>query len=126
MEKYLVASFESLADKITDNLASNKRENFHEFLQAYVEIFTKNVYAKTDNTYKHLKRIITDPDLVVLYNDKESYVVTMNKIDYHNKLQERINDSMGNGIYKTTEDKIFDDLKVFTSFRYQNFKKYEL
>ena len=50
----------------------------------------------------------------------------MNKIDYHNKLQERINDSMGNGIYKTTEDKIFDDLKVFTSFRYQNFKKYEL
>ena len=66
MKKYLAASFESLADKITDNLASNKRENFHEFLQAYVEIFTKNVYAKTDNTYKHLKRIITDPDLVVL------------------------------------------------------------
>ena len=51
----------------------------HEFLRAYVDIFTKNVYATTDYTYKHLKRIIKDPNLVVVSGNKESCVVIMNK-----------------------------------------------
>ena len=51
-------------------------------------------------------------------------MVTMNKIDYHNKLQE-VNDSIWNGLYKVTKDKTLDDLKIFKHFLYQNFKKYE-
>ena len=87
IKKHLAANFESLADKITENLDSHKREDFHEFLRAYVDIFTKNVYATTDYTYKHLKRIIKDPNLVVVSGDKESCVVIMNKSDYQNKMQ---------------------------------------
>ena len=49
----------------------------------------------------------------------------MNKIDYHNKLQEMINNGIRNGIYKVTEDKTLDDLKIFKSFLYKNLKKYE-
>ena len=44
IKKYLAACFESLTAKIT-----NKREDSHEFLQAYVDIFAINVYATTDN-----------------------------------------------------------------------------
>ena len=78
MKKHLAANFESLADKITENLDSHKREEFHELLRAYVDIFTKNAHATTDYTYKHLKRIIKDPNLVVVLGDKESCVVIMN------------------------------------------------
>ena len=59
-KKFLAANFESIADKITDNLQSDQQESFHEFLRAYVDIFTKSVYTTTDYTYKHLKRIIND------------------------------------------------------------------
>ena len=46
--KTSVANFESLADKITENLDSHKREVFYNFVRAYVDISTKNVYAATD------------------------------------------------------------------------------
>ena len=48
IQKHLAANFKSLADKITENLDSHKQEHFHKFLRAYVDIFTKNVYATTD------------------------------------------------------------------------------
>ena len=47
----------------------------------------------------------------------------MSKIDYHNKLQEMINEGIGNGIYKVTEDKRLCNFNVFKSFLYQNIKK---
>ena len=33
IKKHIAANFESLADKITENLDSHKREDFHEFLR---------------------------------------------------------------------------------------------
>ena len=72
IKKHLAANFESVADKITENLDSHKQEDFHKFLRAYVDIFTKNVYATTDYTYNHLKRIIKDPNLAVASGNKES------------------------------------------------------
>ena len=60
IKNFLAANFESIADRITDNLQSDQWENFHEFLRAYVDIFTKSVYMTRDNTYKHLKRIVND------------------------------------------------------------------
>ena len=74
IKKHLDANFKSLADKITDNLGSLTREDFHEFFRAYVDIFVKDVYATVDYTYKHLKQIVKDPNLVVVTGDKESRV----------------------------------------------------
>ena len=53
IKNHPVLNFQYLADKITENLDSHKRENFHEFLRAYVDVFTKNIYGTTDYTYKH-------------------------------------------------------------------------
>ena len=58
MEKFSAANFEPIVDKITDNLQSNQRKNFQEFLCAYVDIFTKSVNTTTDYIYKHIKSII--------------------------------------------------------------------
>ena len=48
IKTFLAANFELTADRITDNLQSDQRENFDEFLGAYVDIFTKSVYRTTD------------------------------------------------------------------------------
>ena len=84
-KKFLAANFESIADKITDNLQSDQQESFHEFLRAYVDIFTKSVYTTTDYTYKHLKIIINDKNLVVVSGDNESCVVLIDKTDYQDQ-----------------------------------------
>ena len=49
----LAANFESLPDKVTENLEDCKCEYSNEFLHSYVDIFTKNIYATRDNTYKN-------------------------------------------------------------------------
>ena len=85
IKKFLAANFESIADRITDNLQSDKQESFREFLRAYVDIFTKSVYTTTDYTYKHLKRIINDKNLVVVSGDNESCVVLIDKTDYQDQ-----------------------------------------
>ena len=41
MKKYLVANFKSSADKITENLDSHKREDFHEFIRVFVDTLQK-------------------------------------------------------------------------------------
>ena len=125
IKKNLAANFESLADKVTENLKSCKREDFHELLGAYVDIFTENIYATRDNTYKNLKRIINDANIAVVSGDKESYVVIMNRSDYFKKLQHMIDEGIENGVYIVTEDKTLKDLKLSRSFLYRNFKKYE-
>ena len=116
IKKYLAVSFGSLADKIADNLASNERKDFHEFPWAYLDIFTKKFYTTVDNIYKHLKRIITEPNLKVVYGDQKPCVVIMNKIAYHIKSQEMINNGIRNKIYKVVEAKALDDSNVFKSY----------
>ena len=113
--KLLAANFESIADRTTDNLQSDQRENFHEFLRAYADIFTKSVYTTKDYTYKHLKRIVNDKNLVVVS------VVLIDKTDYQDKLQKMVEDGIKNGIYKVAEDNTLKDLKLFKSFLYRNF-----
>ena len=58
--------------------------------------------------------------------DKESFVVLIDKTDYHDKLQKMVDDGIKNGIYKVAEDNTIKDLKLFKSFLYRNFRKYEL
>ena len=41
------------------------------------------------------------------------------------KLQHMIDEGIENGVYIVTEDKTLEDLKLFRSFLYYNFKKYE-
>ena len=53
--------------------------------------------------------------------DKESCVVIMNKSDYQNKMQQMMNDGIGDGIYKVTVENTLDDWKTFKSSLYHNF-----
>ena len=46
-------------------------------------------------------------------------------VDYFKKLQHLIDETIEKEVYIVTEDKTFEDLKLFRSFLYRNFKKYE-
>ena len=57
--------------------------------------------------------------------DKESCVALIDKTDYPDKLQKMVDDGIKNGIYKVAEDNTLKDLKLFKSFLYKKFRKYE-
>ena len=88
-----------------------------------MDIFTKNIYAARDNTYKNLERIINDPNIAVVSGDKESCVVIMNRSDYFKNLQHMINEGIQNGVYIVPKDRTLEDIKLFRSFLYRNVKK---
>ena len=60
-------------------------ENFHEFLRGHTDIFAKNVISTEDHTYKELKTLIRNKDVVILKGGKDSSIVIMNKADYIKK-----------------------------------------
>ena len=69
--------------------------------------------------------ILNEPNIAVVSGDKESSVLIMNRSDYFNKLQHMIDEGIQNGVDIVTEDRTLEDLKLFCSFIYHTFKKYE-
>ena len=43
VKKNLASNFEYISDKVTNKVDTDSREDFHKFLRAYTDIFTKNV-----------------------------------------------------------------------------------
>ena len=126
LKKQLTAKFETLSHWASDCVHHQNLEDFHEFLRAYSDIFTKNVYATKDLTYGNLKDIIKNDKLVVLPGDKDSRVVIIQREDYDMKLQNMIDDGISQGIYSSTVDTTLSDLKKFQDFLRRNFKgKYD-
>ena len=113
----LAANFESLAQAVNSEILNEEKKDFHEFLQVFRDIFSKNVYSTKDYTYSNLKQLIKDDNLLVIPGDKGYCVIIM----------DGRNDKYGiqNGVYVETEEKTLRDLKRFQYFLYQNFKSNE-
>ena len=122
MKKNIAANFETVSHRVSESINHDQLEDFHEFLRAYTDIFTKNIYATKDFTYKNLKNIIKDENIAVLSGDKDSSIVIMQKDDYNKKLQHMIDEGIRKGIYIPTEDNTLNDLRKFQDFLQRNFK----
>ena len=90
IKKNLAANFESISARVAGKIDNEEKEDFHEFLRAYTDIFTKNIFMTRDNTYSKLKRIIKDESIAVISGDKDSSVVIMNKADYVHMMQDML------------------------------------
>ena len=99
--------------------------NFHEFLWGYTNIFVKNVISTEDHTYKELKTLIHNKDVVILKGDKDWSIVIINKTDFIKKIETMIQKGIKNGTYAETDDTAMQDLIRFQCFLCWNFKKYE-
>ena len=96
--------------------------DFHEFLWAYANTYTKNIHATKDYNYKNLKNLTEHKDLGVISGDKDSCVVTSKGSDYDEKLQYMIDGGITNGTYAPTTDSTLSNLKKFQDFLHGNFK----
>ena len=124
IRKNLAANFETIADRVTHTLKYENREEFHEFLRAYTDIFTNNVYKTKDFTYYKLKNLINNKEVAIVPGDKDSTVVVMNRTDYINKMQSMIEEGIQKGVYLPTTDTTLTDLKRFKDFLYRNFRNH--
>ena len=118
----LAVEMEALADSTNEAVKQEDKELYHEFLVNYTNIFASNVQSSKDYTYKNLKRLINNPDIVVLEGDKETAIVIMNRTDYENKMNQMIETGIADGTYMECEDTTFKDLELFRSFLYRHFK----
>ena len=73
-------------------------ENSHEFLRGYADIFAKNLIVTEDHTYKELKTLIHNKDVVILEGDKDLNIVIINKSDYITKTETMIDEGIKNVI----------------------------
>ena len=72
---------ETIVSQASPFIDQTKLEDFHGFLQAFTDIFTKNILATKDYTYKNLKNLIESKDLVVISGDKDSCGVILKRSD---------------------------------------------
>ena len=93
VKKNIATSMKSVAEAVDKDLDNKQRENFHELLQAYTDILSKNLYFSTDYTYNNLMIMI--------------------KNDYVKKMQEMVDKGIQEGVYAKTEDNTLQDLKRF-------------
>ena len=71
LKKNIAAHFKTVSHRVSESINHDQLEDFHEFLRAYTDIFTKHIYATKDFTYKNLKNIIKDENIAVLSGDKD-------------------------------------------------------
>ena len=111
-----------IASKKVENI---QLESFHEFLRGYTDMFSKNVLNNEDFTYKNLKSLIQDENIVILQGDKDSSVLIMDKKDYIQKLENMIEEGINKDTYEKMGDTTLQEFKIFQDFLYRNFYNYE-
>ena len=124
-KKYLLVELETLAQQTSDCVEPGKLEEYHEFLRAYADIFSSNIYNSKDYTYHDLKSLIKNKDIKVLQGDKDSSIIIMDSEKYYKNPETMVKEGIKNGIYKETTDTTLHDLKLFQDFLYCNFKDFK-
>ena len=117
-QKFLAANLESICQKVDKDIDQGMKEEFHEFLRGYTNIFIKNMNNTKDHTYNNLKQLIKNKNLCVLSGDKDSCVVIMNKQDYIQKLKGMLEERIKRGTYEWSTDTTNQHLETFQRFLY--------
>ena len=122
VKRNVATESESLSIILDKYINPWSKGNFHEYLRAARNIFTKNIYNDHDNTFKSLTNLRKNENIIVLSGDKESCIVILNKADYVNKVNKMIDEGIASGKYVETSDTTHTDLKRFQDFLYRHFK----
>ena len=77
VKNYLSAELETLAQQTSDCVEPGKLEEYHEFSQAYADIFSSSICNSKDYTYHDLKSLTKNKDTKILQGDKDSSVIIM-------------------------------------------------
>ena len=97
-KRNVAVELESLASKIDCTIDSSKKENMHEYLRSWTNKFTENIHHTKDSTFKSLRKLKQNDDILLLNADKESCVIILSKIDYVDKVNKMIQDGITKGV----------------------------
>ena len=70
-KRNVAVELESLASKIDCTIDSSEKENVHEYLRSWTNKFTENIHRTKDNTFKSLRKLKQNDDIVLLNAGKE-------------------------------------------------------
>ena len=96
IKRDLGVELESLATNVDEFLSPEVKEEFHQFLRNTTYTLTNNVYHTKDDTYNKTKSLRDNKNIVILSENFDSSIVRMNKKDYDKKVEEMINEGIGN------------------------------
>ena len=107
IKKDIDVEFETLCRSNNKDISSDDNKNLHELLRPATNTFTQNIYRTIDNTYKVLKPLKRNKDIVLLSGDKDSSVAILDKssvailvkASYKEKINRLVNDGISKGIY---------------------------
>ena len=108
IKKGIDVEFETLCSSNNKDISSDDKENLHELLRPATNTFTQNIYRTIDNTYKVLKPLKRNKDIVLLSDDKDSSVAILDKSSVailvkaslvKEKINRLVNDGISKGIY---------------------------
>ena len=116
IKQHIGGNMKSIAYIASEKVDENDLENFYEFLRGYTDIFAKNVISTEDHTYKELKTLIHNKDVVILKGDNDSSIVIMKKRVTLKKIETMIEARIKNGTYAEADDTTMKDLKRFQDF----------
>ena len=92
---------------------NTEKESFREYLRSATNIITRNVYSDVFNIYKLLSNLTNNKNIVILAAEKETCTVIINRVDYQNKVNNMINESITEGKYVETVDNTHKNPKRF-------------
>ena len=117
VKKYIAANMEPIAYIASEKVDQTGLENLHQFFPSYTDTFVKNVISTEDYTYKELKTLTYNKDIVILkVIKKDSSIVIMNKADYITKIETMIEEGIKDGTSQkqmTLQCKISNGFKIF-------------
>ena len=116
---------ESLAKSLDKFVDQSLNEFFHEHLRSSTNVLSKNIYSGKDTTFKSLKSLRKNKDIVVLTADKESCTVILNKYDHIKKVNDIIEDGIKQMKFVETTDDTCNELRRFQDFLHRHFYKHE-
>ena len=96
IKRDLGVELESLATNVDEFVSPEVKEEFHQFLRNTTYTLTNNVYHTKDDTYNKTKSLRDNKNIVILSENFDSSIVKMNKKDYDKKVEEMINEGIGN------------------------------
>ena len=76
---------ETVASQASPFVDQTKLEDFHEFFAGVYRYTTKHAHVTKYYTYKNLKKLIKNKDLVVISGDKDSCIIILKRSDYDKK-----------------------------------------
>ena len=77
VKRNIAVELENIAHLVQKDVSSKNMEYFYEYIRKMTNKFTQNIYHTKDDTYRNLRYVIRNKNILLLSGDKDSSVVVL-------------------------------------------------